>query len=349
MMISKNIKGLREVFSEGLSLFSLPFLVLPFFLFYEKTNIYSQEEKKIVYKWEIDHYEPQPGKILGIWNYVRTKSELKMLKEKYGYSGVFIMSGEQSLYDIATKELGFDKDKLLVSISYPSGTDYYEKWIKDMPAENYYIDESVNHGCLGNGNRRLYDPDEFKAIKKYIQMLRPGSKLITSGYKRCAHLEELGKIADLMMYSSYSNWVYHPELPCLSNMPWGPKLESSYIEAGYDQRQSWTDMKNIFGKRFSSTWIKTIEVSEFFDLFAHAKKLGLDQIWVYNYMEEDKNGNPVSCYRSDQYEAISQAAYKNGFLKQYLKEMKAVYKRHKGDWIIESESPTGKIKENMIP
>jgi hypothetical protein len=36
-------------------------------------------------------------------------------------------------------------------------------------------------------------------------------------------------------------------------------------------------------------------------------------------------------------------------IEQYLKEMKVVYKRLKGDWIVESESPTGKIKENTIP
>ena len=94
------------------------------------------------------------------------------------------------------------------------------------------------------------------------------------------------------MFSSDEHW-YKVNLPgCYTNMGWGEDYENYMWWAGdYDQRPDWSDMKTRYGSsKFSMTWINTKEITEFDDLFGHAKNLGLNGVWVYGYTD---HGIPV--------------------------------------------------------
>ncbi|MGE5500181.1 MAG: hypothetical protein ACM3Q2_19070 [Syntrophothermus sp.] len=304
----------------------------------------------------VHHYEPKPGKILGIWNLVLTQNELNLLKTKYGYSGLLIT--DLTTYALAKDIIHYNPENFMVNIRCEIvGCTEWKTAIDKMPAGSYYVGESVEHGCFGN-SRRMYNPGDFIEIKNYLNSNnRSSSLLITDGYKRCMHLQTIAIYSDKMMYSSYKNWNYWSGINCPNtNMSWGLTSESAYLPGSFDQRDSWTEMRNIFGNKFSRTWINSNEISEFLDLFGHARNLGIDQVWVYNFLDE--NGN--SSYRSDQYSSISQAAYINGYLKQFVENVWVIYKctypnpcencdpTYMDDWQLDHIEYTGTIYENPL-
>lgn len=65
-------------------------------------------------------------------------------------------------------------------------------------------------------------------------------------------------------------------------------------------------MKYRFGNKFSLTWINSTEISEFSDLFGHARNLGLTEVWIYT----------LGGHQTDQFENMSYAAFGSGFLRQ---------------------------------
>lgn len=109
------------------------------------------------------------------------------------------------------------------------------------------------------------------------------------------------------MFSSYKHWW-----ECL------PGIWCAW-PVDYDQRPDWSDMKDRYGSKFSMTWIKTSEVTEFENLFEQAKYLGINSVWIYGFLEN--SGQPVDHY-NDQFENISFAAFNYGFLKMKQRQFK---------------------------
>lgn len=69
-------------------------------------------------------------------------------------------------------------------------------------------------------------------------------------------------------------------------------------------------------------WISTKEIGEFDDLFNCAQSLGLNEVWIYGYTED---GHPVSHY-NDQWENISDAAWRHGFLRKWRKPIQQTWR-----------------------
>lgn len=298
--------------------------------------------------WEIDHYLPKSNKTVGIWAYNSeyTVSNLKnTLKEKWGYTGIFANNTTQ--YDKA-RNAGYNKQKIMRSCAFAKGTTDYENIINSDDAGYYYIDEAVNHKCAGNGDRRLYSDQELEDVSNYIHTHRTNSKFVSSGYKRCWHLNWMvNNCLDIVMYPSYANWWELDIATCYTNMSWGPPVEEPWIEGSDDQRDSWNDMRNKYSNKFSMTWINSNDdASEYNELFEKAYNLGLHSVWIYaNYSNA-----------SQYYYSLSESAWLKGFLRQFRR--KYYYYYHclepnpcvncsdpEAVWVLDHKSSTNDVQE----
>lgn len=266
---------------------------------------------KTTWGWGLEDFLPKPGKTVGIWPYEFTISNLTTLRTHWGYSGIFV---NQNNYNIAISA-GYSYQNMIMDASFATGTSDYQSKISNYNAAYYYIDEAVEHACTGNDGKRLYNPTELQNVYNYVHTHRPSSFFVSSGYKRCMHFNTLVSKVDKIMFSSYYHWYHIDVATCYSNMSWGLSVEDPWASwpVDDDQRSDWSDMKTRYGNKFSMTWIKTSEISEFDDLFGHAKNLGLNAVWIYGFLNSD--GTPASHY-NDQFENISYAAFGDGFLRQ---------------------------------
>jgi hypothetical protein len=309
------------------------------------TLVYREGSEKQVEVWKLDHYKPEPGKKIGVWLTKYSRENLSEVRNKWGYQNIFIPNPNN--YNIALAA-GYCRDEIMMNTAFKKETKDYKKIISSCDARYYYIDEAVNHSCFGNGNKRLYSPAELKNISDFIHRNRSGSFFVSSGYKRCSHFDTLVSITDRIMYSAYSNW-YKSILPCIStNIGWEPSSEPAWLNGSDDQRISWEDMKNRYGVKFSMTWINSNENNEFNDLFEEAKKLGLDEVWIYT----------LDGHHSDEFGNISEAACYNGFLKRFMRKYIEVYKctclngcsefnpENKSCWQMQKEISTDTLLEN---
>ncbi len=280
-------------------------------------NLYGSE--RFIERWDLDHFAPKPGKILGIWTVLEyTAANLSYLRNHWGYNYIFIKNGND--YEKAI-EAGFGPSNLMMDVRFPYGTNNYRTLISTYNAQYYYLGEAVNHDCGGNAGKRLYSPAELKKVLTYIHIHRPESFLVSDGYKRCSHFDSLASNVDIIMYSSYKNW-YQSIFPCIADMDWGPGIEFAWLPGAEDQRDSWTSMK-LHYPDFTMTWINTKEGDEFNDLFQKANELQINAVWVYGFTEN--NGIPVPHF-NDHFPEISSAAYQHGFLKKYIRKVYDVYR-----------------------
>jgi hypothetical protein len=304
---------------------------------------------KTTYGWGVDHFEPMAGKLVGIWpvNY-HSPSYLLEYKNKWGYSGLFI--GADSYEYNEALQVGYLPANLMISIHNQTAVnDNYAEKVDNFYAGRYYIGEPVDHQCDGNEDtgKRMYKPTELIPIKTYISSKRPNSVFVLDGYKRCDHLQVAGTIADKVMFSSYHHWINLGTGYCITNMGWGPSIETYYINGDSDQRPDWSEMKNIFGPRFTATWVSAQE-SEFGDLFGHASNLGLNEVWIY--MGE--------AYPPEKFEAISLAAWNSRFLRRFDRKYRIEWRCDNPDpcrncdptngddgWYVVSSTPTYEVKE----
>ncbi len=302
-------------------------------------EIFSKDFGKIeIDSWEFD--KTDSGKIilsgkafknflqneeinLGIWPFDYSFENLKSLKDKFGFSGVFVTTKDQ--YETAIKA-GFEAKNLMLNIAFDKGSEIYKDRILNFDAGIYYIDEAVNHACFGNKNKRLYEIEELIAVKNFLLENRKNSIFVSSGYKRCGHLDSLAKIVDGIMYSAYGNWYNSHFGPCVTGMNWGAKYEEQWWKGGKDQFPSWQDMKSRYGEKFFQTWINTYEISEYENHFRNAQKLNLRNIWVYGFMS---NATTPAPHHSDKFPEISEAAFKSGFLKKVFTSFKIEMKKDK--------------------
>lgn len=302
----------------------------------------------VVESWELDHYEPKAGKTVGVWPYDYFVSNLKTLRNKWGYSGITV--GNHTKYNNAISA-GYSTQNIMRDCGFNTGTKDYKNKINDQ-AGYYYIGEAVNHGCIGNKGKRLYSPDELESISSYIHEYRYGSKFVSDGYKRCYHFNVLAGIVDKIMFSSYKHWYKINIALCYTNLDWGPAVEDIWVPGSYDQRPDWSDMKIRYGSKFSMTWINTKEITEFDNLFGHAKNLGLNEVWIYGYIDE---GQPVPHY-NDEWENISYAAWQEGFLRLFRRKYYYYYHCLEPDpcnncdnpealWVLDHVLKTDEVKE----
>ncbi len=244
------------------------------------------------------HYEPVPGRLVGVWPDSRTVERLTELRTRYGFRSVVVRVdlGEYQ----AALDAGFLPENIMVQLW---GGDYLYA-MDNLDAAYYFLDEPVEHDCAGNpSGAKLYSLTELQNILSYLWDHRPNSQFVISGYKRCSHNRTASNYAHLMMYPSYHNWNSAVVPTCYPNMGYGDALEAGWLPGDDDQRDSWSDMRNTFGSKFSMAWINGAG-DEYDNLFGHGSNLGLTGLWMYN-------SGPIDPARLEQ---LCTAATKHGWM-----------------------------------
>ncbi len=221
-------------------------------------------------------FAAKPEKIIGVWPDVWTVERLVQMRTRYGFNYLGVPASP-SHYEAAV-QAGYAPQNMKVHFSYGFG--FYA--VDAFAAAMYYVDEAVEHNCAGAPSAGpIHSPQELAALRDYVHQRRPGAFFASSGYKRCSHLRILGEYVDRILYSSYVNWAELTTTFCTPNLGWGDSSEVAFIPIAYDQRPSWSAMKNIFGPKFTMTWIRGRE-DEYDILLPHANLLELNGLWVYH-------------------------------------------------------------------
>ncbi|MCZ6777229.1 MAG: T9SS type A sorting domain-containing protein [Ignavibacteria bacterium] len=243
------------------------------------------------------HYVPVAGKTVGVVpprDY--SVEQLSELRLQYGLSAVRVDPNAQQ-YDNAL-QAGYTPSTIMVAIF-----DLYTT-VDNFPGAWYYIDEPVEHDCYGHtGGSHLFSPQELATIHDYVHQIRPDARFVISSYKRCSHNQIASTYCDVMMYSGYKNWDELSLPICHVNIGWGDEWETPWLPGNQNQSDSWTDMQNTYGSKYSMTWING-GGDEYNDLFGHANSLGLTYVWVWY-------GGPID---STTLESSCHAAWQNGWL-----------------------------------
>ena len=252
---------------------SLNYILLFFFLFFSAGKLFSQNVT-YVYNW-FKYYEPVEGKIVGIWPHINRWNDIQKLKElkyRWGFNYITFWPGlGHDKFDMAKQE-GYSPSinmmMLLETSNYLDTKNYDNFWA-------YYIDEPADRRIPFN---------TVQTMKIWLKNNFPNSLFVISGYKRDSYLiNYTNLLADKVLFSAYIHW-------------W--KVFGWWVSwpTNTDQRGDWTDMKNLFGNKFSMTWISANnDMSEYGQLLNHAKNLGLQGIWLYQYSDgpeaDDNNLN----------------------------------------------------------
>ena len=241
-----------------------------------------------VYYWRVDHYEPKPGKIVGVWAQNYSVSNLKTLRNKWGYSYILVSGSVQSQFDNANSS-GYALNQIMINLGEVADNDRYNVISNFGNAYAYYVGEPLVY------NRSM------GVIRQALNDLNFNSLFVFDGYKRTDDFDSYVALTDKVLFSSYKHW-------------WEIPLTHIWVSVPYDkdQRPDWSDMKNRYGSKFSMTWINTKEITEFDDLFGHAKNLGLTGVWIFGNL-------------SNNYGNISDAAYNQGFLRRFERKWFDVY------------------------
>lgn len=227
---------------------------------------------KDTYGWGFDHYQSKVGKFLGIWTTLKTPSELYY---KYGFNQLFIGNKQAAL------SAGFKVDSLMGGINFsPSSVDQYG-YVK-----YYHLDEAIENGASA---------EDVRWIAQYIHDYYPNSKLMLSSYKN--------SMGYYLQYLEVLNNASNTYIMC-------DQYYDGTIFYGADQRQFWTDYKNIYTHpRVPAHWIsEEIDGSQgdFSRLFGHANNLGINSLWLYMF---NSTGNYFNQFCS--------SAWYNGWLRKF--------------------------------
>jgi hypothetical protein len=244
------------------------------------------------------HYAPVENKHIGIWPDWNSwnNNNFSWLKDKWGFSKILILSStptdDFSAQYINAINAGYTVDDLLILIWYHN----YQYAIDNVPGENYYIGEPVEHNCAGEptAGDKVYSSNELQQISNYLKSKRPNSNLVIDGYKRCSHLIIAGGITDKILYSSYYNWDEIPLPFCSVNLGWGDGTENVWLQGSINQSGSWRDMKEKFGNKFSMGWMHG-NGDEYTELFQTADELNLETIWLYAHEGVDSAKLEIFC------------------------------------------------------
>jgi len=248
----------------------------------------------IQHGWITHHYEPKDGKYVGVCPLENTFSNFSELRNKWGYSKLYI-DPYQNIYDNAIAA-GYTLNDILISLTGIPDNQRAGKITQFGNAYAYYIGEPADQNHSMGGIRNALISNGFTSL------------FVIDGYKRTYGLNVCVEQADKVLFSSYHHWY---EL-----------LSGVWVSWPYnsDQRPDWSDMKNRYGSKFSMTWINTKEIEEFDVLFGHAQNLGLIAVWIYGAWDDTTPPQPVPHY-NDQWENISYAAWKHGFLRRWVQDV----------------------------
>jgi hypothetical protein len=250
-----------------------------------------------VYSW-YKYYEPVEGKIIGIWPHLNRWNDIQKLKDlkyRWGFNYITFWTG-----------LGHDKFNMANQIGYSPATN-----IMYLLEPDYYLDAAQFENCwayyLDEPSERKIPFNKALTMKTWLKNNFPKSLFVTSGYKRNSDLiNYTNALADKILFSAYIHW-------------W--KFLGIWISwpVNTDQRGDWTDMKNLFGNKFSMTWISAnSDLSEYNQLLGHAKNLGLQGIWLYQYSEgPEADDNNINTF-------CNAAAY-SGFLQTKYQQVRDRY------------------------
>lgn len=258
------------------------FLLL-LFLIYSVGEIFPQNVA-YVYNW-YKYYEPIEGKIVGIlphenkWNDIE---KLKELKYRWGFNYIIFWTGlGHDKFNMA-KQVGYLPSlsimRIVEPVDYLDAVQYDECWA-------YYLDEPADRNVPFN---------TVQTMKAWLKTCFPNASFIISGYKRNFNLiNYTNLLSDKVLFSSYIHW--RNILGVWISWP-----------VDTDQRSDWTDMKNLFGNKFSMTWTSAnSDLSEYNQLLGHALNLGLEGVWLYSLGQEADDNN---------FNSFCVAAVNSGFL-----------------------------------
>jgi len=250
-------------------------------------------------KWT-KFYESSDNIILGIWphnNRYTDLSKLKELKYRWGFNNVLLARSRGIKSYNMIIEAGFDSSRIMRHIR----QDTYLENVEGVPEMwAYYIDEPAELG----ENLTVWNN-----ITDSIKIKYPNAKIVIGGYKRDDFLKDyVHTIADKVMFSSYSHWWEF--LGLWISWPENP-----------DQRSDWADMKNLFGNKFSFSWIGAHkDLSEYDDLLGKAKNLQLNGAFLYQLEPAENEVNDSNL------EKFSDAATKHGYLSTNYQQVRELSK-----------------------
>lgn len=264
-------------------------------LWYAAGSYYYEEN------WSFDHYEPKAGKLVGVWPDNWTSPRLSELYSIWGFRGILVYPNND--YNTALG-VGFTTSNMMVAVSWED----YQSVVPNYPAFRYSAGERTDHACFGGPP---YTQDRLLTMGNFIRSY--GRTFGIDGYRRCAHFTNATSAVDFVMYSSYKNWNQ-----------W---VSECWLPGSSDQRDSWSDMRNIFGSKFMSTWISgrvststcgnetDIDSDEYWQLTGHANNLGLSEIWFF-----------INCGTTqDELAWFTHWAWYNGWLRKFERKSYTVY------------------------
>jgi len=268
------------------------------FIYFSLISCILPQDTNYVFSW-YKYYSSVQEKIIGIWPHVNrwnSIDRLKELKYRWGFDHLVFWSklGENEFSMV--KQIGYVPDiNIMRSIEaddYPNSLNYDKCWA-------YFLDEP---------SYKNISYESVQTIRNWLKDNFTDILFVISGYKRDDDLINLtNNLADKVMFSSYIHW-------------W--KILGQWVSwpVNPDQRSDWTDMKNLFGSKFSMTWISAYrDLSEYDDLFGHATNLGLEGIWLY---EDNPSGPEVD---DNNLESFCNAAANHGFLTPNYQQVRDLY------------------------
>ncbi len=259
--------------------------ILPLEFSYSQNNLENVKEDK--------YYEPVDNKIIGIWPHnsrFKDIDKLNELREKWGFHYLLIADVYGTQIKKIAQEAGYDSIHIMKQLIPPNSLNK-DNWYKENIIEfgrvwAYYIDEpkSRNYSFLKIADLLIYLSNNGYYPKGRIvvgELTEDKAKLFS-------------RISDQLTYSGYG------------------RIE----DEGNDQIQTWTEWKNSFKDQFSMIWINAlIDSNEYGNLFAAAKRLGFEGVWLYAL--EPLDGNEVS---DKNYQKFCETAVEYGFLKKKKKK-----------------------------
>lgn len=273
------------------------YLVIVFLLFPLLGVVYTQTVS-YQYTWT-KYYVANEGKIIGVWphnNRYTEISKLKELKYRWGFNFLVFYSGYNLAKFQMAREVFPPDENIMMQILFE---DYGRTAMFDS-CWAYYLDEPAD---------RNYGFNSVQLIKNWYSAAYPNSPFVISGYKRNSNLINFtNAFADKTTFSAYKHW-WELLFWWVSCCPENP-----------DQRSDWTDMQNLFGSKFTTTWISSqFDQAEYPQLLGHAKNLGLEGVWLYALEPYDNEADDVNL------ESFSNAAANNNFLTAFYRQARDIY------------------------
>jgi hypothetical protein len=187
------------------------------------------------------------------------------MRTKYGFRGMELAPAD---YQTALSA-GYSTAEMMIILLDPNNWQYV---VDNYQAGYYYIDEPVNHDCVGGWTGPWATHlDLLHQIRDHVV----GSQLVISSHMACSHMFEAVNDADLVMYSSYMRWYWIVSTECWINVTCS------------DQRDNWTAYRSYWPTKFTQTWVGGHQCPsgdmdpEIPNLIGHAANLGLSGIWLY--------------------------------------------------------------------